>query len=128
MLEDPEVAAGFILAEALRAQQVSPLRQLLKSVGFLSSFRLLTTGNIPGPALEIYAESLLTSEPAKLRNADILHKFNAVSFRATPYAYALDISGETTIGLIEADSVSSDMAQPVLDDSDWVSLQGICGE
>lgn len=126
--EDPEVAAGFILAEDLRAEQISPLLQLLKSVGFVSSFRLLTTGNIPDPALEDYAETLLTSDPVNLSDADILARFAAASVRATPYAYALDISGESTIGLIEADTVSAKTALAVLDDSAWVSLQGICGE
>lgn len=125
--EDPEVAAGFILAEDLRAQSQDPLLQILKSVGFVSSFRLLTTGNIPEPALERYAETLLAAELTPIDDASLLARFADARVRSTPYAYALDISGETTIGLIEADPVTTDTAEPVLNDSDWVSLQGICG-
>lgn len=126
--ENPDVVAGYILIEDLRAQQASPMLQLLKSVGLMSSFRLLTTGNIPDAALENYAETLITSEPSDLANADILARFNDAAVPSTPYAYALDISGETTISLIEADPVPAELAKVVLDDSAWVGLQGICGE
>jgi len=39
----------------------------------------------------------------------------------------LDITGETTLPLIEADALRTDTPRPSLSDTAWVSLQGICG-
>ena len=126
--EDPAVTAGFALAEDQRARQYDPLLRLLRDVGLLPSFRLLTTGDVPDHALSNYAESLLTSTPAPVTDAAMLARFKDAAIRSSPFAYALDISGETTIGLIEADPVSGNTARAILSDSEWVSLQGICGE
>ena len=47
---------------------------------------------------------------------------------SAPYAYALDLTGETTLPLIEADPYAgSATGRQVLRDGDWVRLQGICG-
>ena len=94
----------------------------------MPTFRLLTTGNIPDAALSAYAEILLNSPAAPISDAAMLARFQSAALRVSPYAYALDISGETTIGLIEADPISGDAVGAILSDSDWVSLQGICGE
>ena len=48
--------------------------------------------------------------------------------RSSPYAYSRDPSGETALPLIEADPYRDRPPErPVLDDTDWVALQGICG-
>jgi len=124
--EDPEVPAGFVLVEQLRGAKKDPLLDLLRSAGLSSSFRLLTTGKLRQTALDNYAETLLTSNPSEIANSAILARFLAAGVRTAPYAYAIDISGETTIGLIEADPVTPQAARRVLDDSSWVSLQSIC--
>lgn len=126
--EQPDVAAGYVLAEDLRADQTDPLLKLLQSVGLMASFKLLTTGDIPNDALAEYSETLLTEPAPTLSDTALLARFEQASVPATPYAYAVDISGEQTLPLIEADPVSSANAQPLLDDAEWVSLQGICGE
>ncbi|MEO0773689.1 MAG: hypothetical protein AAFZ04_10955, partial [Pseudomonadota bacterium] len=46
---------------------------------------------------------------------------------ATPYAYALDLTGEKTLGLIEADPFATSAPEPVMNDADWLRLQAICG-
>jgi len=125
--EDPEVPAGFVLAEQLHATMEDPLLGLLRSVGLTSSFRLLTTGNLREATLDSYAENLLISHTTELPDAAILARFAEAGVRSSPYAYAIDISGETTIGLIEADPVTPEIARQVLNDSSWVSLQAICG-
>lgn len=126
--EDPEVAAGFILAEDQRAIQSDPLLRMLQDTGLMSAFKLLTTGQIPDKALDTYGELLLTQTPEELDIDQLLGRFSQAKVRSSPYAYAIDVSGETTIGLIEADPVSTASAQPVLSDGEWVALQGICGE
>ncbi|MEE9427258.1 MAG: hypothetical protein V3V25_03825 [Paracoccaceae bacterium] len=126
--EEVDVVAGFLLVEQLRMQKKDPLVQLLQNAGFSTSFRLLTTGNIPENSLGTYAETLLVTAPDSVAHNTIIDQFSRANIRTSPYAYAVDISGETTIALIESDTVDVQQFAPILDDSDWVSLQGICGE
>jgi len=126
--EDPAVVAGYILAEATRATAADPIIRMLSSVGPFATFRLLTTGDIPDETLADYAETLLTAPDPAVDDQALLARFAAVGVPSTPFAYARDISGETTLPLIEADPALSDHLQPVLSDGEWVSLQGICGE
>jgi hypothetical protein len=126
--EDPEVAAGHILVEDIRARQTDPVLELLQQTGLFSALKLLTTGNIDAEALNAYSEHLLTEPDHPVSHDVMMDAFESAAVRASPYAYAVDISGETTIGLIEADPVTSQEAMPVLSDGDWVALQGICGE
>ena len=123
--DTPDVVAGFILAEALRAEITDPIADLLNNAGPVTAARLLTTGDIPDPVLESYAEVLMTRAPRKVADQELLANFRRARVSSAPYAYARDISGERTLGLIEADPGS---AVAVLPDGDWVSLQGICGE
>lgn len=125
--EEPDVAAGYIIAEHLRAEIEDPLRQLLRQSGLIATIRLLTTGNLPDSTLQSYSESLLTAPPAPLSDAALLAGFKAWSVRSTPYAYARDVTGETTLGLIEADPFADQTPDPLISDADWLRLQNICG-
>lgn len=124
--EDPEVVAGHVLAEAVRADQADPVIPLLAHAGLMATFRLLTTGRLPDDAVEGYGETLLQSAPGVPEDARLLERFRAVGLASTTYARDLDPSGETTLGLIEADPFKGTSPAPILDDNDWVSLQGIC--
>jgi len=126
--ESPAPLAGYILAEDERARQIDPLERLLMDTGALSAFRLLITGQLPVETLENYAERLLLRPPAPIATADLLERFRLARVSATPYAYALDISGEATLPLIEADPIRAEGEQAILTDGQWVTLQGICGE
>ena len=126
--EEPDVAAGYIIAEQLRAEKTDPLEPLLRSSGLRSTFTLLTTGKISDAALSRYAEHLLISPPSILEPQDLLLKFLAANTRSTPYAYGIDPTGETTIELIEADPFSNLPATPLLTDEQWINLQSICEE
>lgn len=126
--ETPEAVAGFILAEDERSRQLDPLVRLLQNTGIGTSLRLLTTGDISLPTLKNYAEGLLTAPKSTLGNQVLLARFRRAHVPSSPYAYALDMTGETTLELIEADPVSPKESEPVLTDAEWVSLQGICGE
>lgn len=124
--EDPGVAAGFVVAELLRGQDSDPLKQLLEAGGFVDTLRLLTTGTLPDTSLAAYAETVLAQQRPALTDAQLLEGFAQAQLSATPYAYALDVSGEATLGLIEADPMRGKTAPPVLSDADWVRLQEIC--
>ncbi|NNF23196.1 MAG: hypothetical protein HKN63_00110 [Rhodobacteraceae bacterium] len=126
--ESAEVAAGYVLTETERAASGDTLIPLLKSAGLWSTLRLMTTGNISESALDTYTEELLSGDPAPPNTMALLKRFKASRVPSSPYAYAIDISGETTVGLIEADPVPASLAAPILKDGHWVALQGICSE
>ena len=125
--EDPDVTAGYVLAEALRARASDPLVDLLERAGLFATMKLLTTGELPEGALDDHAEALMSMSPPPVANDALLAAFAAAELRSSPYAYALDMTGETTLPLIEADPRRDEGSTPVLTDAEWVRLQGICG-
>ncbi len=125
--EDPSVVAGYILAERTRAERSDPLAEVLSSGGPTASFRLLTTGRLTRETLDAYAEQILVKSREKIPDDALLRAFAESSIASTPYAYAVDVTGETVLSLIEADPMSGRSPQPVLPDRDWVMLQNICG-
>ncbi|MDT8328582.1 MAG: hypothetical protein RQ750_14570, partial [Roseovarius sp.] len=125
--EEPDIVAGHIVAAYLRAANRDPLDRLLAQGGVSASLRLLTTGVLPDEVLRGHAEALLTDPPDAIDPESLLAGFRAWSVRATPYAYAIDITGETVLPLIEADPFAA--APPplaILSDQDWLRLQAIC--
>lgn len=125
--EDPAVAAGAILAERARAAQHEPLIELLEAGGPLASFRLLTTGELTRETFDHYVETMLSAPRPDLDETALLAEFGRAAIPSTPFAYALDVTGESTLGLIEADPMAGRQIEPVLNDRDWVLLQNICG-
>ncbi|MFD0860255.1 M48 family metalloprotease [Roseovarius aquimarinus] len=126
--EEPDVVAGYVVAERLRARAHDPLGRLLDHAGLGAAFRLLTTGDPGEAALRSYAEYLLADAPQQpVSDEVLLEGFRTWSIRSAPYAYALDVTGESTVGLIEADPFAAEAPPAVLSDGDWLRLQGICG-
>lgn len=125
--EDPAVVAGYILSERARVSLEDPLVRMLRSAGMRASLGLLTTGTLPASAIDRYAETLLTTPRPDLPVEPLLSAFEAAQIPSTPYAYARDITGETTLPLIEADPMAGADPGPLLPDRDWVILQSICG-
>lgn len=124
--EDPNVAAGFILAELTRRSETSALAELLSHAGLRGTTSLLTTGVMPDAALDAYAETALSKQRPATDHTGLLARFEAARLPAAPYAYAVDISGETTLPLIEADPLAGQVADPIMQDGDWLRLQAIC--
>lgn len=125
--EDPAVAAGHIVEEQVRNQQSDGLTDLLRHGGLVASFRLITTGELSDPVLDAYAEHVLTDARDRVPDDLLLDGFASAQLPSTPYAYSRDVTGETVLGLIEADPMANRDTPPILSDSDWVRLQGICG-
>ncbi len=126
--EDPSVAAGYIIAERAQAAAQDPLDDLLDRTGARSAFRLLTTGELTPEIVDTYTEQVLSEPRPILSDDDLLEFFAQAALPSTPYAYAMDVTGETVLGLIEADPMAGRPLQQVLPDRDWVRLQNICGE
>ena len=124
--EDPEVLAGHILAEAVRAEVQDPVIPLLSHAGLMATFRLLTSGQLPGNAVSSYAEVVLKTPAATPDAARLLERFQKVGLASTTYARAVQPEGLAPDPLIEGDPYKGRSPTPVLPDNDWVSLQGIC--
>ncbi|MEL6167115.1 MAG: hypothetical protein AAFR35_00395 [Pseudomonadota bacterium] len=125
--DSSQVLAAYVLAEDERRKSRDPVYRLLSSGGVRAALGLLTTGEVPASVLASHAEHLLTVPPEPLAPSQLLERINGAGVSATPYAYALDISGETTLNLIEADQVPPAAAQLPLRDAEWVAVQTICG-
>ena len=121
------VIAGFILAEHSRASQQDPFIDILTTSGVMASIRLIMTGNIPTLAIDDYVEDILRNESIPIDTENLLQTFYTAQVPSTPYAYARDITGESVIGLIEADPFADSTIQvPILSKSDYQILQAIC--
>lgn len=125
--EDPDVVAGFILVEKLRSDQKQALKALLDFAGTLATFKLVTTGELPQSTLKNYAQYVLMSPPRDISDAQVIAGFASVNLQIGAYAYALDMTGEDSLSLIEAAQPTSQISMPILSDNDWIRLQNICG-
>ena len=124
--EEPDVAAGYVLTELAHRTARDPLRDMLSVVDLRENFRLLTTGNVAPAALDAYARHLMVQTPPPPDLALHLSRFERAQVRSTPYAYAVDITGETTLPLIEGDPMYGKLTEPLLSDATWLRLQNIC--
>lgn len=124
--ETPEVLAGYLLAEAVRRDQLDPVETFLSEAGLSVTFRLLTTGQIADDAIHAHAARLLSRDAVMIDEGALLERFETSQISSQPYAFARDVSGESVLGLIEADPMRGGSGPAVLSDADWVSLQEIC--
>ncbi|RMH42635.1 MAG: hypothetical protein D6688_09960 [Alphaproteobacteria bacterium] len=125
--DEPEVAAGHILVAATEARTHSPLVRLLQDAGAFATLRLLTTGTLPEGTLARHARHLVLSPPAPVLGTDeVIAVLGRAGISSTPYAYALDVTGESSLPLIEADPMRGQSKPEVLSDTRWVALQEIC--
>ena len=114
-----------VATETRRAAE-DPIERLLQDVGLVATFRLLTTGDLPMSAIHAHAAELLSETRAPVDETALLMRFRNAEISSQPYAYAIDVSGESVLTLIEADPMRGQTPMPVLADADWVSLQEIC--
>lgn len=128
LIDGPEAVAGYVLVETLRADAADPAISLLHHAGFTATLQLLTTGAMRAGSVAGYSEHLLSKPAAALTDADLLAAFTAADLSTSPYALALDPTGEATLPLIEADPFLAGSPRPILADGDWLNLQAICGQ
>ena len=115
--DDPEIAAGHLLAAALGAEARPPLDRFLSEIGIVPLVRLLSSGRVPDAAIAAHVETLLAS-PSTLPDADALRPgFAAARLAWAPYAAATDRPAAPPAPLA---------MPPVLDDAGWQALRGIC--
>lgn len=123
--ETPETVAGYILAETTRLADTDPAERFLNDAGLRATLSLLTTGRVAADALQVHAEDLLTRTPVDVDQTTLLGAFQDARVSPAAYAFARDISGETTLPLIEGAALTA-TDQPLLTDGQWIALQQIC--
>lgn len=124
--ETPEVLAGYLLAEDQRRAETDPMLRLLEDAGLMATLRLLTTGDLPPDVLRAHAVMLLSRPGSAVDDTALIDRFRGASVSTQPYAYALDVSGESVLPLIEADPMRGTTPERLLTDEGWLSLQNAC--
>ena len=122
----PLALAGRIVAAALGPAGQDPLTPILDSIGLSGTLRVLATGAIPPESLAAQAEGLAATAPALPGFDAVIAAFALADLPLSPFAYAVDPTGETVLPLIEADATTAAPQVPVMSDADWLALQGIC--
>ena len=121
--DDPAVAAGeILLAQNMRAVS-DPLAPLLEHVGLRATLRLLTTGEVTPADLAQYAQKLLGAQDPVTVDSELIARFDAAG---VPLAPLLEHGTDLILSDGLPDPTARRLAPPLLDDQDWVSLQGIC--
>ncbi|TRW98314.1 hypothetical protein FNJ84_05920 [Paracoccus sp. M683] len=123
----PELLAGQLLAASLAPTARMALQQALDHAGPRAAVQLLTQGHLPQDALLGYGEIVLTQASERPDDAILLAEMAAKGIPSTPYARGIDPSGETVLGLIEADPYGMQPPPaPVLTEPQWQALRLIC--
>ena len=115
--DDPDVAAGHLLASIVTARTAPPLRAFLRDLGLVDLARLLASGRVPDHAVASRVEALLADPPELPVDERLRAAFDAAHLAWAPWA---DAAGRPTAG-----AAPSDMP-PSLDDTAWLALRDIC--
>ena len=102
------------------------MEALIQNISLISTFRLLTTGLINDVTLMDYADYLVTRPQDSIQTNKIIKAFYNTKLSLLPFAKAIDITGEGSFELIEADEIKKSSIETSLPDANWVSLQNIC--
>ena len=122
--DDVAVTAGFILAAVHGFGHKDALGPLLDYAGTQATFTLFTRGDLPNSILSNYAQALRMDEVQDPDAGDLADAFQDARLTSAPYAQFRDPTGQTLAQL--ATQQADDALIPLMSDSDWVRLQGIC--
>lgn len=129
VLEDhdtPEVAAGYIYSAIARTENSQPFESFIRTARTSTILRFLITSKIKDDVLQKYAEKMLIHPNLKVKYPYLLKKFQNKIVSTKPFAYAIDVTGDTTSLLIDGDPYLGKSPPLLIPDSMWLSLQKIC--
>ena len=125
--DSPAVLAGYMLQALEEQGDRDPLEELLVQAGPRATLGLLTTGDMAPRYLADHAEYLLSKPTGHVPEASLIERFQSADIPMSPFAYAKDVTGQSTAQLISADPYAGQSQPSLLSDGDWISLQAICG-
>ena len=127
--DGPDVIAGHLLVESLRAKATDPVDALLGHMGLGATLRLLTTGTVPPEAAKGYGEGFLAAPPDALPTAATqLDAFLRAEVSSAVYGEATRKTNPAAEALIAQDPYALGAPRPVLSDEDWLEFQSICAQ
>lgn len=127
--QSPEEIAGWIASELARARALPPLLSITQKVTLVDNLRFLFTGGYT-PETSVKLVEKLLGEPAEIpqtMDANALDILKSAKISPAPYAQALTRMGAEA-ARVKLFDVEDLFAEPVLDDQNWVALQGICNQ
>lgn len=125
--DGPDVIAGHLLVEGLRARAADPVDALLGHMGLGATLRLLTSGSAPAEAAKGYGEGFLAALPGPLPSAEAqLAAFQSAKVSSALYGEATRATNTAAETLIAQDPFALGAPEPVLTDERWLEFQAIC--
>jgi len=121
--DDPAVLSGYILAAVTDRQANDPLERLLDHAGVQTTLSLLATGEVSETVLQGYANAVQNADQPQVSPADLRAVFDAALVPGDAYVRAANAPPEV---LAAFEGMPSTTDRPLIKDSDWVRLQGIC--
>ncbi|WP_373354439.1 hypothetical protein [Pseudoroseicyclus sp. CXY001] len=123
--EEAAIPAGHALTAWIARQDDDPMEALLKDAGLGATLTLLTTGDLPPGAIEDHAAHLLVEPPPAPPRAELAAGFEAEGLSFAAWAAAVDPEG-ARFGTNPGPIPETLTRVPLLTDSDWIALKGIC--
>lgn len=127
--DGPDVIAGHLLMQSVRAAATDPVDALLAHMGLGATLRLLTTGTVPAEAAKGFGEDFLADLPGALPAPDAqLAAFKAAQVSSAPFGMATRQTNGAAEMLIGEDPFTLGAPSPVLSDENWLEFQAICSD
>ena len=126
--EGAESLSGALLIARLQAEAQDPLRPLLRHVGVITTFRLLTTGNLRPGAARGYASIALSRPLPAPEASDLATAFQGRSATLAALQADAALHDPALGGMLATLAPPEHPGSPpaTLTDGQWVSLQNIC--
>jgi len=123
--DDPAAVAGFVLASRTAISGGDTLEPVLKEAGLTTTVGLLTSGDIPRDVLQRHADDRLAAPAAQASASELRRAFQTANLPHRPYQ-VLAQQRTGTLPDLGRDPLEGRPTPPVLNDSEWISLQNIC--
>jgi len=127
--DSPDVIAGYLLIERLRAETEDPVRPLLDHMGLGATLGLLTSGAASAEAAAGYGEAFLARVPAPEPTADLQRAaFETAQVSSALYGQAMRGTSAAAETLISDDPFALGAPLRVMSDESWLEFQAICSD
>lgn len=129
--DGPDIIAGHLLIEALRASAGDPVDAVLTHIGLANTLGLLTTGKVPSDALKGFGETFLAPSPDPLMPPmplldQQLAAFEGAQVSSAAYGAAVGAANPSGQALVRQDPFALGAPAAVMSDENWLEFQAIC--